>query len=127
MFEVGLAKQLYAAKISFKYETMTLEYRDHTPFGECGSCGSNDVYVVRTYTPDFILGNGIVIEAKGKLDAKTRKKLLSVKRSNPDLDLHLVFMKDNKISRNSKTRYSGWAIQHGFTYSVGTIDTAWFS
>lgn len=125
-FEISVAKQLYAAKVKFTYETKSYKWQDVIPYGQCGACGSKYVYTERSYTPDFFLPKGVVVEAKGKLDARQRKKLLAVKKSNPKLDLRILFMKDNKISSNSKTRYSEWAAKHGFIAAVEIIPKEWF-
>ena len=87
-------------------------------------------YVVPTsyhvYTPDFKLRcRKWLIEAKGVLDADTRKKMLHVKASNPDLDIRFVFQRDNVIRKGSKTKYSDWATQHGFKYAIGKIPQEW--
>lgn len=125
LFEVSVAKQLYEAGTKFTYETKSYSYLDPVPRAECAACSGKDCFVRRTYTPDFFLPDGITIEAKGKLDFKQRKKLKAIKKSNPDLDLRLLFMRDQKISKNSTTLYTDWAYQHGFTYAVNTIPQSW--
>ena len=88
-------------------------------------------YVVyQTYLPDFIVtlksGRKIYLEAKGYWDAADRRKLKLVKEQNPDLDIRLVFQANNKIHKNSNTRYSDYCDRHGITYSVGVIPEDWF-
>ncbi len=79
------------------------------------------------YTPDFVLPNGIIIEAKGVLDAETREKHINIKRSNPDLDIRFVFQNPkNKIYKGSKTTYADWAEKNGFKCSTRQIPEAWF-
>lgn len=77
------------------------------------------------YTPDFILigpkGHKIYIETKGYLRPADRTKMLRVKRSNPKLDIRMIFMRDNKI-KGTKMRYSDWAMRHGFPYAIGDKD-----
>lgn len=58
--------------------------------------------------------------------ASERKKLLDVKSANPDLDLRLVFMRDNKITKRSKKRYSDWAEENGFPWAIGEPPDEWF-
>ncbi len=78
------------------------------------------------YTPDFKLRcRKWVIEAKGVLDADTRKKMLHVKASNPELDIRFVFQRDNVLRKGSKTKYSDWAVQHGFKYAIGKVPQEW--
>ena len=61
-------------------------------------------YVIQhTYTPDFILPNGVYLECKGYWDADDRRKIKAVKTLNPDLDLRMVFQAPfNTISKNLK-------------------------
>lgn len=84
----------------------------------------------KVYVPDFVItfkdGRKIYIEAKGYLRPENRAQLLSVKSQYPDMDLRLVFERDNKLSKTSRTRYSDWAGKHGFMYCVGTIPEEWF-
>jgi hypothetical protein len=72
----------------------------------------------RTYTPDFRTGRRkIYLEAKGKLDLETRKKMVWFKECNPDIRIIFLFQNaDNKITKRSKTTYSDWAESHGFEW-----------
>ena len=109
MTEVRFAARLKSANIKFEYERDTFVYQ-HDP---------------QEYTPDFFIDDSsIVLEVKGKLDYQTRRKLISIKKSNPDLDIRLVFEKpNNRISRGAKTRYWNWAEREGFPwYSDQDID-----
>lgn len=65
-------------------------------------------YVIHhTYTPDFILPSGVMLECKGYWDADDRRKIKAVKTLNPDLDLRMVFQAPyNTISKKSKTTYA---------------------
>ena len=66
-FEQTLANQLKRSGVAFEYETIKLEYRK-----------------VATYTPDFILPNGIIIEAKGVWTVEDRAKHLLVREQHPE-------------------------------------------
>ena len=56
--------------------------------------------IQHNYYPDFILPNYVHLETKGYWDPKDRRKVLAVKRDNPDLDLRMVFQAPyNKISK----------------------------
>ncbi len=61
--------------------------------------------VERTYIPDFKTGrSNVFIEAKGKLDLETRKKMVWFRDSNPTIRIIFLFMNpDNKITKRSKT------------------------
>jgi predicted nuclease of restriction endonuclease-like RecB superfamily len=83
----------------------------------------------KKYVPDFILefasGRKRYIEAKGYLRPDDMRKMVSVRKQHPDLEICIYFMKDNKLNRNSKTRYSDWATKNGFDWAVGGIPKAW--
>lgn len=72
----------------------------------------------RTYTPDFKTGRKkLYLEAKGKLDLETRKKMLWFKECNPDIRIIFLFQNsDNKITKRSKTTYAMWAEENGFEW-----------
>jgi hypothetical protein len=74
--------------------------------------------IERTYTPDFRTGRKkIYLEAKGKLDLETRKKMLWFRDSNPDIRVIFLFQNpDNKLTKKSKTTYSKWADDNGFEW-----------
>jgi len=79
----------------------------------------------KRYTPDFILENGIIIEAKGRFTAFDRAKHLLLRDQYPDEDIRFIFQYDNKISRTSKTRYSDWCEKHGFKYAIREVPDEW--
>lgn len=89
-----------------------------------------DYSIPRRYIPDFILrwadGRTIFVEAKGYLRTSDRNKLIAVKKGNPGIDLRLLFMKDNKINKSSKMRYSDWCKKYGFKYAIGKVPNEWF-
>lgn len=74
--------------------------------------------IERTYIPDFKTGRRkLYLEAKGKLDLDTRKKMLWFKESNPDIKIVFLFQNaDNKLSKRSKTTYGEWATANGFEW-----------
>lgn len=81
-----------------------------------------------TYTPDFQLPNGIIIETKGRFVASDRKKHLLVKKQHPDLDIRFVFQNaKGRINKGSKTTYADWCNKNGFIYAEKTIPREWFS
>jgi hypothetical protein len=85
------------------------------------------------YTPDFVLrgrsDTTLYLEAKGYMDAQTRRKMLCVRACNPDTDLRIVFQNaDKTITKNSKTTYGQWATKHGFLWCdgrTGSIPPEW--
>jgi predicted nuclease of restriction endonuclease-like RecB superfamily len=89
-----------------------------------------DYVVKKTYLPDVVVdlpnGRRFFIEIKGWFRPEDRTKMIATKAFNPDLDIRLVFDKDNPINKGSKTRYSDWANKNGFQYAVGEIPKEWF-
>mgnify|MGYP003654418138 FL=1 len=109
--EETISTQLKVLKVPVKYETEKIKY---------------EVNEVRTYTPDFILPNGIIIESKGRFVAADRKKHILVKKQHKDLDIRFVFSNSRaKISKGSKTTYGDWCSKHGFLYADKLIPIEW--
>jgi len=78
------------------------------------------------YLADFLLENGIIIEAKGMFTSDDRKKHLYIKEQYPQLDIRFLFMSSrNKLSKSSKTTYAMWCDKHGFIYADKCIPQAW--
>ena len=87
-------------------------------------------YVIQhNYTPDFLLANGIFLEAKGYWDSEDRRKMLAVKKANPDLDIRMVFQTPyNTISKKSKTTYAQWCDKHEIPWTTFTdIPVEWLT
>jgi len=110
-FEVTIDAQLKHSGVSYEYESELLKYTR-----EC------------TYKPDFILDLGshkIYLEAKGFFKSSDRTKLLRVLKENPGIDLRLIFMQNNKLSKTSNTTYSQWADTHGIPWCLKEIPKEW--
>ena len=103
--EADVAHDLEEGGVQFKYENIRLLYAVPTK--------------IRTYTPDLELDNGIIVEIKGRWTAQDRRKMGYVIEQNPDEDIRMLFAVDNKISRNSKTRYSDWCKKRNIKYAIG--------
>ena len=73
----------------------------------------------RRYTPDWVLPNGIIIETKGLFKYVDREKHLLVREYHPELDIRFMFMRNNKLTKTSKKRYSDWCEDNGFLYAIG--------
>ena len=80
---------------------------------------------VSTYTPDFILPNGIIVETKGRLTVHDRSKHKLIKEQHPDIDIRFVFQYDHFLYKGSKTRYSEWAEKHGFKWAIRYVPKKW--
>ena len=109
--EDRISKQLKSLSVPVKYEEFKIKY---------------EVNEVRTYTPDFELPNGIIIESKGRFVVADRKKHLLIKKQHPDLDIRFVFSNSKaKINKGSKTTYGMWCDKHGFLYADKLIPEEW--
>ena len=79
-----------------------------------------------TYTPDFELPNGIIVETKGMWKREDRVKHLLVKAQYPGLDIRLVFTRaKTPISPGAKTTCGEWAAKHGFPFAEKLIPKEW--
>lgn len=79
------------------------------------------------YYPDFVLPNGIIVEAKGYFDSRARAKMIAVKKHNPNLDIRFVFMNSRtKLRKGSKLSYADWCDKYGFPFADGMIPLKWF-
>ena len=80
----------------------------------------------RTYTPDFVLDNGIIIETKGIFDSADRRKHREIQRQHPELDIRFVFSNANaKLYKGAKSRYCNWCEQHKFQWAHRVIPEEW--
>jgi hypothetical protein len=111
-FEIKIAKQLDDLNVKYGYETLKVNY----------SKPAKQSY----YKPDFILANGIIIEAKGLFSSKDRQKHLLVKEQNPELDIRFVFSNSKlKLNKKSKTTYAMWCEKYGFEYTEERVPKKW--
>lgn len=100
-FEVKVADALSKANIQATYESESLPYSIHL-----------------TYKPDWKVSNGVYVEAKGRFDYEERRKILAVIKSNPAVKVHMIFMRNNKIRRDSPTTYGDWCDKHNIPWTV---------
>ena len=99
--EENVASLLEGLGISYEYEAEKLSY-----------------VIEHRYTPDFKLPNYKYLEVKGYWDAEDRRKILAVKKDNPDIDLRMVFQSPyNTISKKSKTTYAKWCEKHDIPWT----------
>ena len=99
--EERLATLLTTLGISYEYESEKVSYT-----------------IQHHYTPDFVLPNHTYLEAKGYWDAADRRKILAVKKDNPDMDLRMVFQAPyNTINKKSKTTYAMWCEKHNIPWT----------
>ena len=109
--EHKIAEALKELKVDYGYECVKIEWED---------------LAYRTYTPDFVLSNGIIIETKGMFTAADRRKHLAVKKQHPALDIRFVFENSRrKLRKGAKSTYAEWCIKFGFTYYDRIIPEEW--
>ena len=128
-FEDGVAADLEAVGMDFEYEKYSYEYDEplRKNLARCADCDGTNLIRTGWYTPDFFLENGVIIESKGRFTAADRRKMVAVKEHHPDLDIKILFMRDNKIRKNSNTYYSDWCMQNGYDYAIKEIPRAWLN
>jgi hypothetical protein len=99
--EKNIADLLEGLGVSFLYESEKLGYT-----------------IEHNYTPDFVLPNYTYLEAKGYWDPADRRKILAVKKANPEADIRMVFQSPyNTISKKSKTTYAQWCDKHDIPWT----------
>jgi hypothetical protein len=109
--EDKISEQLKSLSVPVKYEELKISYQ---------------VNETRTYTPDFELPNGIIIESKGRFVAADRKKHLLIQKQYPFFDIRFVFSNSKaKINKGSKTSYADWCNKFGFIYADKLIPKEW--
>ena len=82
----------------------------------------------RTYTPDWELDNGIIVETKGLFSAEDRRKHLEIQKQHPHLDIRFVFSNSRaKLYKGAKSRYQDWCDKHGFKWANKEIPEEWLA
>lgn len=111
--EKNVAEFLKTKQKKVRYEKLKIEWEDLR---------------YRTYTPDFTLDNGIIIETKGVFDSEDRRKHLQVQKQHPELDIRFVFTNlYAKLYKGSKTTYAEWCDKNNFLASHRIIPKEWLT
>ena len=98
-----MSEYLKEQSIPVKYEAIKIEWED---------------LMYRTYTPDFVLPNGIILETKGRFTSDDRRKHKLIKQQHPNLDIRFVFTNSkSKLSKGAKTTYGIWCERNNFLYA----------
>lgn len=112
--EERVSDELNNAGVEYSYEKHRVDYTSPP--------------ALHHYTPDFVLGNGIIVETKGLFSVADRQKHLLIQKQHPDLDIRFVFSDSwTKIRKGSKTSYGDWCEKHGFIYADKYIPLDWLS
>jgi len=110
--EYRVAKELEDNGFTYEYEKLRIKYQRKPS----------------TYTPDFELHNGIIIEGKGRFISSDRAKHLLIKEQRPELDIRFVFSNSSsKLYKGSKRTYASWCEKHGFLYADKLIPKDWLN
>lgn len=81
-----------------------------------------------TYTPDFVLPNGIIVETKGRFDADDRAKHLLIRKQHPDIDIRFLFSSaKTKLYAGSPTTYAAWCEKHDFEFAERRVPDHWIA
>ncbi len=108
-FERTISAYLKRFKVAHEYESLKIPY-----------------IMNHTYSPDFVLANGVLIECKGRFrDAAEIAKMRAVKAQHPELDIRFCFMYPDKKILNYKTTHAQWAERHGFPWCSAEIPEEW--
>lgn len=111
--EDTISQDLKDRGVDFDYETLKIKWVLHKN---------------KSYTPDFVLPNGVIIESKGRFVVDDRMKHLEIQKQHPELDIRFVFSNSrSKIRKGSKTTYGDWCDKHGFIYSDKRIPDEWLN
>lgn len=109
--ELKVAQELDEQGVAYLYEKVKIEWED---------------LAYRTYTPDFVLNNGIIIETKGQFTAADRRKHLAIKKQHPKLDIRFVFENSRrKLRKGAKSTYAEWCVKYDFMYYDRIIPEDW--
>ena len=109
-FERTLDAQLKASGVRYEYEPVKLAYT-----------------ISHYYLPDWVLANGIHVEAKGRFMKGDTAKMKAVKSAYPELDIRFVFMDAHKRIPGQKQTHAMWADKHGFPWATGKIPEEWLN
>lgn len=109
-FERAIDANLKMRKVKFTYETLQVCY-----------------ILEGTYNPDFILSNGVIVEAKGLLDRDSKRKMAAVKKQHPELDIRFLFMDASKRIPGSKQNHGEWASKNGFPWAEREVPEEWLT
>ena len=106
--EKRIADDLTNQKCKFKYEPLSVSYT-----------------ITSKYTPDFVLDNGVIIEAKGFFRKEHQKKHREIKKQHPELDIRFVFSNINSRVQGSKLTCAKWCERYNFKYAQESIPIEW--
>jgi|TARA_R110000764_G_scaffold55062_1_gene120260 hypothetical protein len=111
-FRSGLERNL-AADLDKKCTDYTYE-QERIPY-----------FVERKYVADFILPNGIIVEAKGWFKSADQRKMRNLKEQHPDREFRFVFQRLNSKVQGSTMTCADWCEKYGFLYAETFVPKEW--
>ena len=124
-YERKVAEALIKGGHSFEYEKESFKWLERVPRAYCPECAHKGALVERSYTPDFFLANGVIVETKGKFTAKDRKIAAAMKEQWGNKEVRMLFSTDNWITKQHKSRYSDWCTSKGIKWAIGEVPQEW--
>ena len=109
-FEEEVALQLVKQKVKFEYESRKIKY-----------------FIEYKYTPDFLLPNGIIIEAKGYFRLPQQRLHRMVRKQHPELDIRFVFQKLDSKLQGGRFTCQEWCEKYDFKYAEKTVPEEWIN
>lgn len=104
-FEGQVAKHLTASGNQWSYESQSF-----------------DLLIPRSYTPDFFLDNGVVLEVKGYFDAEDRRLIKLFREQHSDVDLRMVLQKPHqKLTKTGRMTYATWCDKYNVPWCEGSL------
>jgi len=116
--EKRMADELNKRGIQFEFEQAQIPYFKQAHHHKCKECGSENIYSLHNYHPDFYLPEyGFYIETKGRFLGADRKKHVAI-QATTDIDVRFVFQKNDYLTKKKKQTYTGWCDSKGLPYFV---------
>jgi hypothetical protein len=113
-FEAEVAANLKSRGVKAEYEPEQIPYTK--PAKAC------------KYTPQFVLGSGLVVQTIGLFTTADRQKHILIRKQQPLLDIRFVFVNSaRKISKKSAVSYAQWCERYGFKYADKSIPKVWLA
>ena len=81
--------------------------------------------VEKKYKPDFILPNGIIIEAKGWFKTEDQRKHKLIKAQHPEIDIRFVFQRLKSKVQGGRFTCQEWSEKYDFQFAESIVPNSW--
>lgn len=109
--EDRVIEPLKVLKVPYAYEQYSIKF---TP-------------AIRTYTPDLVLENGLIIEIKGLFLSADRSKHKWIRKQYPHLEIRFVFQSARTKVEGGSVSNAEWCKKNGFQYAEKFIPREWLN